>query len=231
MTEAEWCESSDPKRMLGLLQTTSRAYDRQQRVFALGCGRALWHQLTDPRSRRAIDTAERALEGLAGRDELEEAVRDAIEAAGDAQGLDEASWAAAEAVAEAAWATQSPEGEAIWRSLEYVTHWAAVAEKEAADECRSQSALLRCVFGNPFRSPPALDPSLLERDPILKLARAAYEDRSLPAGTLDPACLAVLADALEEAGCRERALLDHCREQGTIHVRGCWVLDLILRNE
>jgi len=37
----------------------------------------------------------------------------------------------------------------------------------------------------------------------------------------------VLADALEEAGCAETALLDHLRAPGP-HVRGCWALDHIL---
>jgi hypothetical protein len=38
----------------------------------------------------------------------------------------------------------------------------------------------------------------------------------------------VLADALEEAGCAEPMLLSHCRDQGAVHVRGCFVLDLLL---
>jgi hypothetical protein len=36
----------------------------------------------------------------------------------------------------------------------------------------------------------------------------------------------VLADALEEAGCTDAALLDHLRGPG-IHVRGCWVVDAL----
>jgi hypothetical protein len=39
--------------------------------------------------------------------------------------------------------------------------------------------------------------------------------------------LPVLADALEEAGCDEQTILSHCRSEGP-HVRGCWVLDLLL---
>ncbi|MGL4554267.1 MAG: hypothetical protein ACRC33_24145 [Gemmataceae bacterium] len=61
---------------------------------------------------------------------------------------------------------------------------------------------------------------------ILPLARAACADRLLPAGTLDPARLAVLADALEEAGA-SGDLLAHLRSSGP-HVRGCWALDLVL---
>ena len=60
----------------------------------------------------------------------------------------------------------------------------------------------------------------------LLMARAAYEERFLPSGELDPARLSVLADALEEAGA-EGELLAHLRGPGP-HVRGCWAVDLVL---
>jgi hypothetical protein len=85
--------------------------------------------------------------------------------------------------------------------------------------------LLHDIFGNPFR-PVLIEPKWLT--PIVtSLAAAAYEERSLPSGELDLARLAVLADALEEAGLREQPILDHLRSPGP-HVRGCWPLDLIL---
>jgi hypothetical protein len=40
--------------------------------------------------------------------------------------------------------------------------------------------------------------------------------------------LPILADALEDAGCDDRRILDHCRRDGW-HVRGCWALDLGLQ--
>jgi hypothetical protein len=37
----------------------------------------------------------------------------------------------------------------------------------------------------------------------------------------------ILADALQDAGCSNEDILDHCR--GDVpHVRGCWVVDLAL---
>jgi hypothetical protein len=65
---------------------------------------------------------------------------------------------------------------------------------------------------------------------VTKLAQAAYEERTLSAGTLDLARLAILADALEEAGCTDAGLLNHLRAGGA-HVRGCFVLDLLLGKE
>jgi hypothetical protein len=88
--------------------------------------------------------------------------------------------------------------------------------------------LLREVFGNPFR-PLHLDPSW-QTPQVLALAQAAYDNRTPPDDHLDPARLAVLADALEEAGCTERAILDHLRSAGP-HVRGCWAVDLLLGKE
>jgi hypothetical protein len=94
-----------------------------------------------------------------------------------------------------------------------------------ANEFLAHCDLLRDLFGNPFR-PSTSDPAWRTPDAV-ELAQAAYDERHLPAGTLDAALLAVLADALEEAGCSDGAMLSHLRGPGT-HVRGCWVVDLIL---
>src|ERR1700756_4475664 len=48
---------------------------------------------------------------------------------------------------------------------------------------------------------------------VRRLAEAAYENRLLPSGELDPLRLAVLADSLEEAG-GDVSLLNHLREVG-----------------
>jgi hypothetical protein len=88
--------------------------------------------------------------------------------------------------------------------------------------------MLRCVFGNPFR-PVSLEPAWLGwRDGLVRrLAEAAYGERTLPEGTLDPGRLAVLADALEDAGCTDADLLGHLRGPGP-HVRGCWAIDVLV---
>jgi hypothetical protein len=78
----------------------------------------------------------------------------------------------------------------------------------------------------PFRSV-VLKPTWLTPD-VVNLARAACEERFMPRGELDTSRLSVLADALEEAGCCERALLDHLRGRGP-HVRGCYAVDFCRR--
>jgi hypothetical protein len=90
------------------------------------------------------------------------------------------------------------------------------------------AALLREVAGNPFR-PVAFDSTWLSPT-VTTLAQAAYDERDLPSGELDRDRLVILADALEDAGCTDRDILDHLRGPGP-HVRGCWALDLILDRE
>jgi hypothetical protein len=63
---------------------------------------------------------------------------------------------------------------------------------------------------------------------VVKLATSIYMEREMPSGTLDAGRLAVLADALEEAGLADQEVLGHLREQGGVHVRGCWCVDLLL---
>jgi hypothetical protein len=102
---------------------------------------------------------------------------------------------------------------------------ASFAGVPVASERVAQAALVRELFGNPFR-PLTLDPACLTPT-VLSIAQAAYETRSLPSGELDPHRLAVLGDALEEAGA-SGDILSHLREPAP-HVRGCFALDLILR--
>jgi hypothetical protein len=100
-----------------------------------------------------------------------------------------------------------------------------------AAEQQAQASLLRDVLGDPVRSAPVMDRHWLTWNGVLPvgLAKAAYENRLLPSGTLDPQRLAILADALEEAGCADAALLGHFRSPGP-HPRGCFAVDAVLRN-
>src|SRR5262249_41553793 len=79
------------------------------------------------------------------------------------------------------------------------------------------ATLFRDVFGPLLFRPVALNRAW--RTPtVTALVTAAYEDRPLPAGTLDNDRLAVLADALEDADCAEDQILNHLRSPGP-HVR------------
>jgi hypothetical protein len=79
--------------------------------------------------------------------------------------------------------------------------------------------LLRDIFGNPFRRV-VFDPAW-RTDTAVSLARQMYEAREFGA-------MPILADALQDAGCDTPDILDHCRDANATHVRGCWVIDLLL---
>ena len=81
--------------------------------------------------------------------------------------------------------------------------------------------LLRDLFGNPFR-PVAFSPERRTETAVL-LGKQMYESR-------DFSLVPILADALQDAGCEDEQVLSHCRGDGP-HVRGCWVVGLVLCTE
>jgi hypothetical protein len=223
MTESEWLACTDPTAMLGFLR--GKVSGRKLRLFAAACCRRAWHHLTDERSRRAVEVAERLADGEATTKERADAARSARYVTARSGGA--ASWYAAAsryAVAATGYAAEYKAIGAAWNASEAVARHAGQREARPAEE-KAQVALLRDIFGNPFRPVP-LTPAWRTAE-VLPLAQAAYDQRGLPAGTLDPARLAVLADALEEAGCSDAGLLGHLRGPGP-HVRGCWAVDLLL---
>jgi hypothetical protein len=119
------------------------------------------------------------------------------------------------ASASAAFAASSEHNSATWKQA-----WSG--------ERAAQAALLRDVFGPaPFRAVSSDAAWLAWRAGTLKeLALSAYEDR-LPDGRLDQARLAVLGDALADAGCANDELLAACRSASEKY-RGLWVVDLLL---
>ncbi|MBM3978757.1 MAG: hypothetical protein FJ304_00455 [Planctomycetes bacterium] len=79
--------------------------------------------------------------------------------------------------------------------------------------------LLRDIFGNPFR--PVTFTTDWRTNTVVTLARTMYDAREFSA-------MPILADALQDAGCDNDDILNHCRDTTATHVRGCWVVDLVL---
>jgi hypothetical protein len=90
-----------------------------------------------------------------------------------------------------------------------------------ADCALARTALLRDILGNPFRHV-VFDP-VWRTESVSALATGIYADRAFDR-------MPILADALEEAGCDDADILNHCRGPGP-HVKGCWVVDLVLGKE
>jgi hypothetical protein len=210
MTEEQWLTCTDPQKMLSFLH--GKASERKRRLFAVACCRRVWPQLTGPLWREAVQRSERLAEGQAGPEEL---------ALLPARVWEE--WRLpADAAARLAVSVELDAGAA--REVARVASWAN-PHRSRAEEQLAQCQVGRDVFGNPFR-PATVSPACMTPQ-LVALAQAAYDERELPSGQLDPARLAVLADALEDAGCTDADVLNHCRRLG-VHVRGCWAVDLVL---
>jgi hypothetical protein len=215
MTEQEWLASTDPEGDFGkgwpvdaapLMDfLRGRASKRKLRLLALACFRCLGSFAED------LTLAERHADGQATAEELK-SFEDWVSIWVDDPGLHRADQ---ESIRLQHAATL---GDPL--SVIYSSFYPASGRSGAC-------ALVRDVLGNPFR-PVAVRPDWLAWNDgtVPRMARAIYEGRQLPRGTLDNTRLAVLADALEEAGCNDRDILDHCRIRGE-HVLGCWVVDLL----
>jgi hypothetical protein len=207
-----------------------RVNDRKRRLFLAACCRRVWGMLPDERSRRAVETAERYADGQADHYELMAACIDAVGPGG--KGPKNVAWAAYSAACRTLSESivrqvRDATAEAAARAAATAAHGAGGREQAAAyvaaaaAGAKGQADAIRDLFGNPFR-PAAFDPIWLARNGgvVRRMAEAIYAERRF-------GDLPVLADALEEAGCADAAALNHCRQPGE-HVRGCWVLDLLL---
>ncbi len=239
MNEEQWLACTDPRPMLEFLRTTGKHSERKARLFAAACCRQVWWLLADPRSRRAVEVAEQFAE-----DSVEATML--AEARVSAQEVCESHIAPNQPISRVGLAVMAAYGaaargfkEAMSQAqestvLSSISYYSDLAYHGLVrlrhQESVSQAIFLRDIFGPPPFRTIAIAPSLLRwRDGTVRnLAQAAYDERALPAGTLDNARLGVLADALEEAGCSDADILGHLRAPGAVHVRGCWAVDCLL---
>jgi hypothetical protein len=238
LTEEAWLACPAPDSLLYRALRLG-ASERKLRLVGCACCRLVWHNLIHPQSKAAVEAAERFADGACSVEELSEAGEEAVAVAwpgtqprrGDrdrrAEYVEHVSAAAAAAVtgveAEDGWPFWEHLGDVLERAVE-----AADSQPFGLSRAAMEAALcdsIRDVLGNPFR-PVTVARAWLTPN-VTSIAQAAYDERLPPSGDLDPARLAVLADALEEAGCADQFILAHCRGPGP-HVRGCWVVDLVL---
>jgi hypothetical protein len=230
MTEAEWLACEDPTDVLLFIKQhrgmRRQKKQRKQRLFSVACCRRIWPLIGDHRSRACVEVAERFADGRATGEDLR----------------------AAEAEASAVWANGAADDalfacvQVCWKSDDGLhvsaTTVSAVFEQRQREanrpvepmggrkrgacpsEEREQCRLLRCLFGNPFRPTVLAD---CRPRTVTALAQQMYASGDFSA-------MPILADALEEAGCDGADVLAHCRGPGP-HVRGCWVVDLVLAKD
>jgi hypothetical protein len=221
MTEEEWMDCTDPGEMFRVL--VGKASDRKMRLFACACCRRVWN-LLDEGSRKAVEVAERFADGQASDQELAEARKlyggpftlTGFEVIDLPDVTSENTFGAASgAMARAEMLLLSVGRAGTHAGLTPEDFMRRDAEKAA------QCDLLNDIFGNPFRPTP-IDRAWLAWNggAVRRRAQAIYDDRAFDR-------LPLLADALQDAGCTDEGILGHCRGPGP-HVRGCWVVDLLL---
>jgi hypothetical protein len=202
-TEEEWLACTNPTDLAHYLVSP-----RKQRLFACACVRGVPAVLQDRICREVLEVSERYADGEAGVHELQ---------------LSESRLARVErkgrltpAVVEAVRTCCA----AVMPALLAALRACGACEKEVLRQCH----LLRDIRGNPFR-PVTVHPRWLRWNDgtAPKMAKAIYEGRNF-------ADLPILADALEDAGCQDQTILEHCRGRDE-HVRGCWVVDALTTKE
>lgn len=209
MTETEWLRSDAPFLMLQFLRVQPRS--RKCLLLTAACARRLWEKLSK-QSRDWFELMEVAAEGKTGIAGLSE---NESSASNDLLILDRSETR-----------PFAPRGK--FRALFDICRgqWQIPSTWEQGNldwvaERAGQAVLVRDVFGIPFRLSNCFPRwRSLNALSTVTLARSIYYDRAYDR-------LPILADLLEEAGCSDADILDHCRGPGP-HVRGCWVVDLIL---
>lgn len=225
MTEAEWNACTETRPLL--TAAWNRLSDRKAKLIACAIARRLGGDLLDPRSLSAIEAAEDFVEGAGTWAEFARIVGEAGPAWEESQ-PDLGDWRSDRLGAMVA------AGLAVWlRAASLPTLLSVWWGRDAAlppDSLRASALvtasadIVRDLIEYPGRRS-VCDPAWLGwRDCTLwAMAEAVAEKRRY-------ADMPILADALEEAGCAERALLDHLRGPGP-HFPGCWALDCLLDRE
>jgi hypothetical protein len=235
MTEAEWLACRRVDEMLWFLKrgkavTRSPRGRRKLRLFACACCRQVWELIEDDAARRLVEYAEARADGNLDAPDwaaVEVAAAAAkVKADRDCAGL--GSMALRRRVAAAITAATHTAEEESYEAARVGSasarsavggHWGPGDVNPAWEECeQKQVGVLRDLFGNPFRA--AVFSRAWRTDTSIALAQQMYASRDFSA-------MPILADALEDAGCDNTEILDHCRSPGP-HVRGCWCVDMVL---
>lgn len=208
MTEAEWLAATDPDPMLDLVE--GKASDRKLRLSYVAAIRASWHEINLPDYFSSVEAAELFAEGSISEVKLQQALMD---------------WSRKPTIH-----LSHPEGLDAFEKLEAIR--SSLAPPRAIRCLRSSACwpsfrriagrrlatALSDIFGNPFR-PVSLNPSWLTST-VHALAQGINQKKAFDR-------MSTLSDALQDAGCNNDDILNHCRQLGE-HVRGCWALDLLL---
>jgi hypothetical protein len=215
MTEAEWFASKDAAQLVRLCPV--QVSPRKLRLFMANWCRLHWDTIAIPAVQDAVELAEKFADGKASKKQLEQMYDTLRREEGR-------SWAGVDSLV-LIWPGNDQMTEAAIRFAQMLRagFYAPWGNEEIQAWYRAKKVMLadlvRDIVGNPFR-PVAFDPKWRTTTAV-QLARGMYESRDFSA-------MPILADALQDAGCDSDDILNHCRDANQLHVRGCWVVDLLL---
>jgi hypothetical protein len=219
MTAEEWDCGTDHKAMHSALleiRTTRKWY-----CYALACVRLIWDEIPE-RLRPVIEVTERYVERRASNSDRARA-RVLCKPPSTVEWVidpgSEAEWAVY-------WASAAPTDIGNASVPSYVRQVMIASRGEEAGKIadRRFADLLREIFPNPSRQA-KIEPGWLRwSDGAVRRVAETINDEG------DFSRVPILADALEEAGCMDDVILGHLRN-GQPHVRGCWVVDLVLKKK
>ena len=228
--QERWRRSKNPYTLAQLVKQRGVEDPRKFRLIAAACIRRVWSKL-NAEQRRALEIVEQYADSKAKYTEMRLAVQKMrIPGYRSQPLLVEAArrdaWSGlAEVVAGllGVWWTRSPGDLEEDYTLALVTKW--IKGDKWKQQCAMFCHIVRDSFADVFQ-PVSFLPSWRTAT-VLALAQAGYEQRGPATGILETSRLAVLADALEEAGCDNQVILGHLHQPGP-HVPGCWLIDRVL---
>jgi hypothetical protein len=248
MNEAAWLNATDPMPMLVFLR--GKASDRKLRLFGVACCRRIWHRLSQGPTRlgRVPGLAERVAtpteltyeaveraEAVAGPSDFNHDAVELAERFADGGASRQALNDAIPVFLRFDIRNEPLDGDHAFQTWQVLlpdahvaaakTAWAAAVGSDLPEaiEKSAQAALLRDMFGNPFAAPRRIEAAWLRWNDgtVRRIAQGLYDERAFGR-------MPILADALLDAGCDNDDILAHCRQQGAVHAKGCWVIDLLL---
>jgi len=217
MTEAEWLTSKDPMAMYCEVVRPMKSDLRRLDLLCLACVRLVWHLL----DRRALRLPFEWLEAHPGERIQPRGVHMRELFQGPARVLYD--WRYRRDLGLNTFAIHIAHD--LWAGF-YEYAFENLGEESDYDLSVLREdpsvvipAIMRDIFGNPFRLP-AFSPEW-RTDSAVALASQMYNSSDFGA-------MPSLADALQDAACDNAEMLEHCRQANATHVRGCWVVDLVL---
>jgi hypothetical protein len=210
MTEEEWFATTNVRDMVWSIRNHAK-FARKLRLFAVACCRSVASRCPTPQFHELVAEVEELADGRTNEDRSRmKQVRNGV--------IHSQSWGSVPEYGAAHYLVAGQGWHSALRTARVARRLAGSAQADQEREQLAQLALLRDILGNPFR--PVVFPRKWRTDTAVTLARQMYESRDFGA-------MPILADALQDAGCDSEDILNHCRDPGE-HVRGCWVVDLIL---